>query len=182
MPRHHHRQSLRAHGFTLPELLVGIIFIGVVSLVLARVMFAMVSAVNYTLKQTSVMASARQALTNRGDNPGLIWLVQVSTAVRSLSTSTLQVITPEPAAIDYYIMNYRSSSVLVQSQTGVITKQAPNISTLHVDYYEIGGNGRIFESTVAAQASMAAFTLTVSTRSAKLKPYVLYSAAGMRNR
>lgn len=180
MPRHPHHQSLN-RGFTLPELVIGIFLVGVVSLVLGRMIFSFVSLTNYTLKQTAAIASARQGLIGKGKNKGLLWATQEAAAVRSLSTTTLQLTTPAPAAIDYYVATFVSTSFLVQSQTGLVTRQAPGITGLHVDYYEIGSNGRIFESTSAAQASLAAFTLSVVGKG-KTKSYTIYSAAQMRNR
>lgn len=180
MPRHPHHQSLN-RGFTLPELAVGIFLIGVVSLVLGRMIFSFVSLTNYTLKQTAVLVSARQGLVGKDQNEGLLWATQEAAAVRSLSATTLQLTTPEPADVDYYVAAFVSTSVLVRSRTGLVTRQAPGITGLHIDYFEIGSDGRIFESTVAAQATMAAFTLSVAGKG-KTKSYAVYSAAQLRNR
>ena len=180
MPRYPDHESLSA-GFTFLELVLGVFLIGVVSLVLGRMMRSFVMLTNYTLKQTSVLANARMGLTGKGKAEGLVWATQEAAAVRSLSTSTFQLTTPAPAAIDYYVTNFVSTSYLVQNQAGVITRQSPNVTGLHVDYSEMGSNGRVFESTVAAQAAMAAFTLTLAGKG-KTKTYTVYSAAQMRNR
>lgn len=177
MPRHHHHQPL-SRGFTLPELVVGIVFVGIVSLVLARLILAFASITNYTLRQTAVLASARQALVNKGQYHGMVWTGREAYAIRALSTTTLQMTTTGPYLVDYYL----STGTLVQMQNGVVAKQASGLTDLNVTYYEIGGDGRIFESTVAAQASLANFTLTVTGKNSKLKTYKICSAAALRNK
>jgi prepilin-type N-terminal cleavage/methylation domain-containing protein len=170
-----------SRGFTMPELVVGIFLIGVVSLVLGRMIFSFVSLTNYTLKQTAALVSSRQGLISKGHNLGLIWAVQESVGILSLSTSTLQIMTPELSAVDYYVVSSFSTSTLVQRQGGVVTRQASGITDLHIDYFEIGSDGLIFESTAPAQATLAAFTLGVAGKG-KTKSYQFYSAAQLRNR
>lgn len=162
----------------MPELLIGVLLIGIVSLVLGRMLLAFVSATNFTLRQTSVLAAANRAMMNFGKRDGLVWATQEASALRSLSPTLLQVTNPAPAAIDYYI----STNTLVQRQTGLVSLQASGPTGLAIRYFEIASNGLIFESTAATNASLATFTMSLAGKGAKQRTYVILSAAGLRNK
>jgi prepilin-type N-terminal cleavage/methylation domain-containing protein len=178
MPRHHHRQSL-SRGFTLPELLVGVLIMGVAALVGARMVGALAKGARYTVRQSAVLADGRRALLNTGKNRGLVWAAQEASAVRSLSTATLQLVVQGPVNADFEVVG---SSVLVKTEGGSAVKQAPDISSMTVSYFEIGSDGLIFQSTVASQASLVQFVLRVKGKTSKERTYNIVSGAWLRNR
>ena len=140
---------------------------------------ALVKGARYTVRQSAVLADGRRAVMNTGGNRGLAWAAQEASAVRSLSTATLQLVVPGPVNVDFAVIG---SSVLIETEGGVDVTQAPDISSMTVSYFEIGSDGLIFQSTVASQASYVQFILLVKGKTSKERTYNMVSGAALRNR
>lgn len=177
MPRHHHHQSLRA-GYSLVELLIGAALTGLLALVMARMMIALVRGSQYATRQAAQLASSRRSLNDAGPHRGMIWAAQEAEAALSLSTSTLQLTLPVLETYDYEVV----ASTLMKTQNGSGYKQAANVSSMTLSYFEIDSTGHIFRSTVAAQASLVQVLLTVRGKTSKDRTYSILSAAWLRNR
>lgn len=178
MPRHHHNQSL-SRGFTLPELAVGVLLLGMAGLVGARMLMALAKGSVYTARQSAVLAQSRRALVNSGGERGMVWAAQEAREIRSLSTATLQLVVPGPVNVDYDVV---ASSVLVKTEGGLANVQASYISSMTVSYFELDANGLIVQSTVAANASLVQFVLAVKGKTSRDRTYSILSGAWLRNR
>lgn len=168
-----------SRGYTAIELMVGVFIMGVAALVGARMLGALVKGARYTVRQSAVLADGRRAVLNTGENRGLVWAAQEASAVRSLSPSTLQLVVQGPVNMDFAVVG---SSVLIKTEGGAAVKQAPDISSMTVSYFEIGSNGLIFQSTVPSQASYVQFILSVKGKTSKERTYNIVSGAALRNR
>ena len=168
-----------SRGFTLPELVVGVMLLGMASLVGARMIMALAKGSLYTARQSAVLAQSRRALVNSGGERGMVWAAQEAREIRSLSTSTLQLVVPGPVNVDYDVV---ASSVLVKTEGGLATNQASYISSMTVSYFELDANGLIFQSTAASNASLVQFILTVTGKTSKDRTYNILSGAWLRNR
>jgi len=168
-------------GFSLVELMVSVALALLLGAVVARMLTALARATQYTLRQTAILDSGRRAFLNSGKLRGMVWATQEAASLVSLSTDTLPVVLPGPQTITYQILTHPSSSTLVQTQGFSNLRQAPDITTMTVTYYEIGANGLIFESTQAANAQLAEFSLLLKGKG-KQKSYYLRSSGWMRNK
>lgn len=177
MPRHHHNQSL-SRGFSILELMVAVLLMGVASLLAARMVSALVKGARHTVRQSAALAAGRKALLNVGGNRGLVWAAQEASSARSLSASTLQLVVQGPVNADFAVLG---SSVLVKTEGGLAFKQAADISSMTVSYFEIGSNGLIFQSTKAAQASFVQVVVEVKGKTSKDRTYKVVSGAWLRN-
>ncbi|OGR49517.1 MAG: hypothetical protein A2X40_09845 [Elusimicrobia bacterium GWC2_65_9] len=168
-----------SRGFTIPELMVGVLLLGMAGLVAARMIMALAKGSLYTARQSAVLAQSRRALVNWGGERGMVWAAQEAREARSLSTSTLELVVPGPVNVDFSVA---ASNVLVKTEGGLANDQASGISSMTVSYFEIDAGGLIFQSTAASNASLVQFVLTVQGKTSKDRTYSILSGAWLRNR
>lgn len=169
------KSSSRA-GFTLVEAMMGVALAAIVGLVLAGIFKAGLDTYNYTMRQSLVLTSYRKAAAGDGPRRGMVWSAQDAVSVAALTASTLTVNPSAGAALNYTVTGEK----LWRSQAGTFQVQAPAVTGLQVNYYNLDAAGLVIESTAAASALMAT-TLTTLQATGKYKTYVFFSGGLLRN-
>ncbi len=163
-------------GFTLVEAMMGVSLAAIVGLVLAGLFKAGLDTYNYTMRQSLVLTSYRKASAGDGPRRGMVWSAQDAVSVAELSASTLTVNPSAGSALNYTV----AGGSLWRSQAGTFGVQAPAVTALEVNYYNLDAAGLVIESTAAASATLAT-TLTTMQASGKYKTYVFFSGGLLRN-
>lgn len=176
MSRHRDDQSLR-RGFTIVELLVGVVTAATIATVSAMVLKAGLMTYNYTTRQNQMLAGGRKALGGEGSARGLVLTSRSSVSVTSLSASSLVVLSTLSVVTTYAVSNEN----LVGTSSGATVLKAGPMSSLALNYYNLDGAGRIVESTAAASAVLVTALVSLQGQFAGQKTYTLFSGAKLRN-
>lgn len=162
-------------GFTLVEAVVGMAVLALISLGVAGIFKAGMSASNYTLRQTFVVSNARKALLGDGARKGLVWDLREAEAVTALSTGSVSVSPPGSSVLSFTL----GADFLRRTHSGVSKEQAKGVTGLGVSYYNFDDGGRVVESTAPASAMLVTTELVLSRRGQR--EYRFLSGARLRN-
>ncbi len=165
----------RLGGFTLVEMVIGMMVLSIIGLVITGLFKTGIVATNFTLRQTFVLANSRKAIEGDGVRRGLIWAAQDAGSIAELSSATLRVNPSSGLSVLYYI----SGGDLLQSQVGFEQKQAKGITSLQVAYYSTDATGRIVQAASADTARLV--TTLIGMTAARNKTYYFFSGGRLRN-
>jgi len=175
MSQHTFHQPLNA-GFTLMELTIGLASFGIIGAILVMLFSAGLKSVNYSLFQTLMLTSARQAFEGSDTLHGMVWQARQAASLNDLAASTLDLNTPAGSLVQYQISNQS----LINVQQGIQKTQAVKVVALSVNYYAMNSQGTIVQSTTAASATMV--TTSIQIQGPKFQPHYFFTGAELRNR
>lgn len=165
-------------GFSLVELLIGVVTASVLALVTAQLFRIGMQTYLSTMRQDQALSVIRQALGAEGSQVGLTWSSRGAHAVQSLSASSLAIHASTSTAVTTFTT---SGGTLWKTDASGTSKLADRVASLAVNYYNLDGSGRVVESTAAAAAALVTVRLTMTVVPGQ-KSYESFSGALLRNR
>ncbi|MBI3548224.1 MAG: hypothetical protein HY078_04130 [Elusimicrobia bacterium] len=165
-------------GFTVLELIVGLVTAGVIAIVSAKMIQAGIATYNYTVRQNYILTNTREALMGKGSKTGILWSTQIANKTQSLPATSINVISSGSIVTAYALSGTNLERTY---NAGTPGKLAEKLSTIDVHYYNINSaTGLILESTAAVSASMVTVQLKMNGYQQQ-RSYEFYSGAQLRN-
>lgn len=165
-------------GFSLVELLIGVVTASVLALVTAQLFRIGMRTYQATLRQDQALSVIRGALGAEGSRVGLTWTSRGARAVQSLSATSLNVYASTTAVVTSFTT---SGGTLWKTDASGTSKLTDRVAAIAVNYYNLDGSGRVVESTSAVAAALVTVRLTM-TQVSDQKSYESFSGALLRNR
>lgn len=166
---------MNRRGFSVVELIIGIAVASVIAIVSASLFKAGIKTYRYTARQTVALAAGVSAMRGSGSREGMILASRSAQYVQALDAGQLAVRTSTGVVSTYMLSG---GNLMRGLSTGTTVTLAADVSALAVNYYNIAATGLIVESTVAANATMATFKVTVKGLSGSRD---FFSGASLRN-
>jgi hypothetical protein len=164
-------------GLGLVELVIGLAGMAAISAVVAALFGAGMKSFTHTLRVSSAMNSARQAMEGGSSLAGMSWQLRDALWINDLSASSLTVTTSNSTVVSYSL----SDNTFWNTTQGIQKQQAKNITSVQTQYYNIGDSGLIIQSTSAVSATFATTWVQVEGRGKNAKTYTFFSGARLRN-
>lgn len=148
-------------GFTITELLLGLLIVGSLSLVLVQLFRVTLLSSRTATARAAVLDNTRKALHGDGPAPGLVFDSERSAALTSLTTNALS-LTDSALAVTTYTV---AAGDLRAAKAGVTVTRAKGLSGLSFTYYALDSNYTLYEATEPGSARFVAvsFSMTGST-------------------
>ena len=169
---------MNRRGLTLVELLVGLVTALIMGAVSAGILKAGIMTYTHSARQNDVLARARKALGGEASAAGVVRAARSAHTVSDLEDDEVGVLTSSSSVLTSYEAEDGS---LYLTKGGVTTLHADQVTEIAVNYYNLDGNGLIFESTAAASASLVTTLVTLKGKNNKQKDYKLFSGVVLRN-
>jgi prepilin-type N-terminal cleavage/methylation domain-containing protein len=165
-------------GFTLLELLVGMITAAVIATVCAKILLVGIQTYNYSVRQGTSMTRMREALAGSGSRTGILEASRAAYSFSTVSASSVAVLsTPAAILTNYYV----KSGNLYRTKSSSSVVQADGVNTLTLNYYA-AANGLVSSTTVASAATMMTAMVVIGSGTVNAqRTYTLYSGALLRN-
>jgi hypothetical protein len=170
-----HQPLKNRRGVSLIELFLALAMAILLILVLAGLFQAQLKSYGYAVRQTDILANARQALDAGSSKPGMGTEARAALFSTGLSTAQLSLNTPGGVTAQYTL----SGTDLLLTQSTQTLKLARNMTAVQIAYYNMNTSGLIMISTQAASASLV--TAWVQNQQAGQKTYTFYSGGRLRN-
>ncbi len=162
---------------TLVELVIGIALAASAATVCASMMKAGLQTYLYALRQNSILAEGKSALFGSGSLLGIEASARQSAYFVALSSGDLNLQFAAKPSVRYSV----AYQTLIQTASGLSTRQAQTVTALNLNYYNMDDNGRIIESTSAARASYMTVMVVFGKLNSGGRSYMMYSGAQSRN-
>jgi hypothetical protein len=169
---------MNRRGLTLVELLVGLVTALIIGAVSASILKAGIMTYTHSVRQNDALTRMRKALGGEASAAGVVRAGRSAHTVAALDASAVGVLVSSSSVLTSFDV---SGGNLYLTKGGVTTLHADQITQIAVNYYNLDGNGLIFESSVAASARLVTTLVTLQGKTAKQKDYKLFSGAVLRN-
>jgi hypothetical protein len=165
------------NGMSLIELAIGMASLVLIGGVIMGLFSAGMKSFIYTLRKTSVLTSARQAIEGGGSLHGMLWEVREALFVSDLTTSHLALNASDGTSVQYAVSN----GDFLNTTQGVQKTQAQKVTSMQTQYYNMGGSGQVIQSTSAVSASFVTTWVQMVGTGKNSKTYTFFSGAELRN-
>lgn len=169
---------MNRRGLTLVELLVGLVTALIIGAVSASILKAGIMTYTHSVRQNDALARTRKAVGGEGSAAGVVRAGRSAHTVTALDASAVGVLVSSSSVLTSFSV---SGGNLYLTKGGVSTLHADQITEIAVNYYNLDGNGLIFESTAAASAKLVTTLVTLKGKTPKQKDYKLFSGVVLRN-
>ena len=169
---------MNSRGLTLVELLVGLVTATIMGAVSASILKAGIVTYTHSVRQNDSLTRTRKAMGGEGSAAGIVRAGRAAYEVPALDADTVGVLTSSSSILTSY---YVSNGNLFLDKGGASGLHAGKVTSIAVNYYNLDGNGLIFESTSAASARLVTALVTVAGATNKQKDYRLFSGTLLRN-
>jgi hypothetical protein len=170
---------MNKRGFTLLELLVGLVTATVIGAVTAQIMKAGIMTYNFSVRQNAAMTRTRKALGGMGSATGIMPESRAAVSFAGINGSTVSVVSSSNSVVVSY---YVAGSNLLRSKTGSTIVLSDEVTRLSVNYYNMDAVTRLIRvSSAASLATLVTSSVTLKGNSSRQKDYYLYSGALLRN-
>lgn len=169
---------MKTHGFTLVELMVGVVTAAIIGTVSAQLLKVGLMTYNHTVRQNDSLTRTRRALGGEGAATGILWASRGANTVSGISADAAAVVAPVSAEVTSF---YVAGPGLYRSKSGTTVLHADAITNLTVHYYNMSPSGGIQVSSAPSAATLVTTLVTMQGKTSRQTDYRLFSGASLRN-
>lgn len=169
---------MNKRGFTLVELMVGVVTAAIIGTVSAKLLQVGLMTYHYTVRQHDSLTRTRRALGGEGSATGILWASRGASIVSGISADAAAVVAPVSAEVTSY---YVGGDGLYRSRSGTAVLHADAITNLTVHYYNMSPAGVIQVSSAPSAATLVTTMVTMQGKTSRQTDYRLFSGASLRN-
>lgn len=169
---------MNRRGLTLVELLVGLVTALIIGAVSASILKAGIMTYTHSVRRNEALTRTRKAVGGEGSAAGIVRAARSAHAVSDLEDDEVGVLSSTSSVLTSYEVE---DGGLYLTKAGVTALHADQVTEIAVNYYNLDGNGLIFESTAAASARLVTTLVTLKGKNNKQKDYKLFSGVVLRN-
>lgn len=169
---------MKNRGFTLVELMVGVVTATIIGTVSAQLLKVGLMTYNHTVRQHDSLSRTRRALGGEGAATGILWASRGANTVSGIDAAAAAVVAPVSAEVTSY---YVAGPGLYRSRSGTAVMQADEITGLTVNYYNMSPAGVLQVSSAPSAATLVTTLVTMQGKTSRQTDYRLFSGAALRN-